>query len=106
MPTLEVADIFRRHAEAYRHAHAGHLGRTERCIMGALEACRSSALRGHGQRWLPCRPGSFLPVVVVSRPCRGLFLGMLREAFAAAKLAFFRAVASLADGNVFTRCLD
>jgi hypothetical protein len=31
-PTLEVADIFRRHGEAYREAHAGHLGRAERRV--------------------------------------------------------------------------
>ena len=28
MPALEVADIFRRHGEAYRQVHAGHLSRT------------------------------------------------------------------------------
>ena len=27
---LEVADIMRRHGEAYRQAHEGHLGRVER----------------------------------------------------------------------------
>jgi hypothetical protein len=36
MAALEVADIFRRHGEAYRQARAGHLGRTERRIMRAL----------------------------------------------------------------------
>ncbi len=40
MPALEVADIFRHHSEAYRHAHAGHLGRTERRIIGAIEALK------------------------------------------------------------------
>src|ERR1700687_4138721 len=54
MPALEVADIFRRHGEAYRHAHAGHLGRTERHIMGAIEACRTSALGGHLERCTEC----------------------------------------------------
>ena len=54
MPALEVADIFRRHGEAYRHAHAGHLGRTERRIMGAIEACRTSALGGHLERCTEC----------------------------------------------------
>ena len=29
-PTLEVADIFRRHGPAYRIAHDGHLGRVDR----------------------------------------------------------------------------
>src|SRR5271156_6002649 len=54
MPALEVADIFRRHGEAYRRAHAGHLGRTERRVMGAIEACRTAALGGHVERCAGC----------------------------------------------------
>jgi hypothetical protein len=54
MPALEVADIFRRHGEAYREAHAGHLGRTERRVMGAVEACRTAALGGHVERCAAC----------------------------------------------------
>ena len=27
----EVADVFRRHGEAFRQARAGHLGRVEQC---------------------------------------------------------------------------
>jgi len=56
-------------------------------------------------RWISCRPGFFLPVRVLSRLFRRLFLEKLREAFAAGKLAFFGAVARLADAGVFTRCL-
>jgi hypothetical protein len=33
----EVADIFRRHGDAYRQAQAGHLGRVERRVMSAIE---------------------------------------------------------------------
>ena len=44
---LEVADIFRRHGEAYRRAHDGHLGRVERRMMSAIELCRTAALGGH-----------------------------------------------------------
>ena len=51
---LEVADIFRRHGEAYRQAHAGHVGRTERRIMSAIEACRTAALGGHVERCAEC----------------------------------------------------
>ena len=29
-PAIEIADVLRRHGDAYRHAHAGHLGRVER----------------------------------------------------------------------------
>jgi hypothetical protein len=54
MAALEVADIFRRHGEAYRQTHAGHLGRTERRIMGAIEACRTAALGGHIERCADC----------------------------------------------------
>jgi len=46
-PTIEVADIFSRHGEVYLREHAGHVGRTERCVMGAIMACRAAALGGH-----------------------------------------------------------
>jgi Transposase zinc-binding domain/Putative transposase len=54
MPALEVADVFRRHGEAYRRAHADHLGRTERRVMGAIEACRTAALGGHVECCVEC----------------------------------------------------
>jgi Transposase zinc-binding domain len=54
MPALEVADIFRHHGEGYRKAHAGHLGRVERRIMGAIEACRTARLGGHVERCTEC----------------------------------------------------
>ena len=44
---LELADVLHRHGEAYRAAHAGHLGRVERRVMGAILACRTAALGGH-----------------------------------------------------------
>jgi hypothetical protein len=230
MPTLEVADIFRRHGHAYRRAHAGHLGRTERRVMGAIEACRTAALGGHierctecdlvrisynscrdrhcpkcqgsaraawlaerqaellpvpyfhvvftlpapaaeiafqnkaavyailfraaaetlrtiaadpkhlgaeigfiavlhtwgqnlqhhphihclvpgggvspaGERWVACRPGFFMPVRVLSRLFRRLFLEKLKAAFEAGKLSFFGMLADLAAAPVFARCL-
>ena len=52
--SLEVADVFRRHGAAYRHAHEGHLGRVERKIMGAIEACRTAALGGHLEHCVDC----------------------------------------------------
>ena len=51
---LEVADIFRRHGEAYRQAHGAHLGRVERRVMGAIAACRTAALGGHVERCTDC----------------------------------------------------
>jgi Putative transposase/Transposase zinc-binding domain len=231
MPALEVADIFRRHGEAYRGAHAGHLGRTERRVMGAIERCRTAALGGHvercagcglvrisynscrdrhcpkcqgsaraawlaerqaellpvpyfhvvftlpapaaeiafqnkaavyailfraaaetlstiaadpkhlgaeigfigvlhtwgqnlqhhphvhclvpgggvspdGRRWIACRPGFFLPVRVLSRLFRRLFLENLKAAFESGRLAFFGALAEFAAAPVFARRLS
>src|SRR3954453_14801173 len=231
MSALEVADIFRRHGEAYRQAHAGHLGRAERRVMGAIEACRTAALGGHveccaecgliriaynscrnrhcpkcqgparaawlaerqaellpvrcfhlvftrpapaaeiafqnkaavyallfraaaealstiaadrrhlgaeigfiavlhtrgqnlqhhphvhclvpggglspdGGRWVSCRPGFFLPVRVLSRLFRRLFLENLKAAFEAGRLKFFGALAGLAAAPVFARRLS
>ncbi|WP_316978311.1 IS91 family transposase [Shumkonia mesophila] len=51
---LEVADIFRRHGDAYRQARAGHLGRVERRIMSAVELCRTAALGGHTEQCSEC----------------------------------------------------
>jgi len=230
MPALEVADIFRCHGKAYRQAHTGHLGRVERRVIAAIEACRTARLGGHverctecglvriaynscrnrhcpkcqgtaraawvaerqaellpvpyfhivftlppaaaeiafqnkeavyailfkaaaetlstiavdrrhlgaeigfvavlhtwgqnlqhhphvhcvvpggglalgGTRWVSCRPGFFLPVRVLSRLFRRLFLKKLRAAFDAGRLAFFGALARLADEGVFARAL-
>ncbi len=46
-------------------------------------------------RWVPCRPGFFLPVRVLSRRFRTLFLAQLRAAFAAGELHFSGALAAL-----------
>ncbi|QXZ99599.1 IS91 family transposase (plasmid) [Rhizobium sp. B230/85] len=46
-PAFEVADIFRWHGGSYRRENAGHLGRSERRVMGAIEACRTPRLGGH-----------------------------------------------------------
>jgi hypothetical protein len=226
----EVADVFRRHGDAYRRAHDAHLGRVERRVMSAIELCRTVALGGHteacvdcglvrcaynscrnrhcpkcqgqaraewlaarqaellpvpyfhvvftlpapvaeiafqnketvytillrtaaetlrtiaadpkhlgaeiglvavlhtwGQnlhhhphvhcvvpgggpsldhtRWVACRQGFFLPVRVLSRLFRRLFLDELRAAFAAGELGFFGELAALAESVVFTRRL-
>ena len=51
---LELADVFRRHGDAYRRAHDGHLGRVERRVMSAVELCRTAALGGHVERCVDC----------------------------------------------------
>ena len=53
-PAFEVADIFRRHGDAFRVAHAGHLSRSQLRAMGAIEACRTAALGGHVERCADC----------------------------------------------------
>ena len=53
-PVLEVADVFRRHGEAFRQTRAGHLGRVERRVMGAITACRTAALGGHVEQCDDC----------------------------------------------------
>ena len=53
-PALEVADIFRRHGEAFRRSHGAHLGRVERRVMAAIEACRTPALGGHVEQCGDC----------------------------------------------------
>lgn len=228
---LEVADVLHRHGEAYRRAHAGHLGRVERRVMSAIEQCRTAALGGHietcadcglvrhaynscrnrhcpkcqgparaawlaarqaellpvayfhvvftvpapvaeiafqnkavvyamlmraaagtvcriaadprhlgaeigligvlhtwgqnlhhhphvhclvpgggpsldGTRWIDCRPGFFLPVRVLSRLFRRLFLAELQAAFLAEEFGFFGALADLAEPAAFARRLD
>ncbi len=47
MAALEVADIFRHHGAAWRHARAGHLSLDQLKVMSAIERCRSAALGGH-----------------------------------------------------------
>ena len=53
-PALEVADIFRRHGEAFRRSHDAHLGRIERRVMAAIELCRTPALGGHVEQCGDC----------------------------------------------------
>ena len=50
-PTLEVADVFRQHGDAYRAQAGGSLSTAERRVMTAIEACRTAALGGHVE---PC----------------------------------------------------
>ena len=51
---LELAEVFRRHADAYRREHDAHLGRVERRVMSAIELCRTAALGGHVQQCSDC----------------------------------------------------
>jgi len=90
-PSLEVADVFRQHAPAWRAQQRGHLSLAQLKVMSAIEQCRSAALGGHvlrcegcgteqvaynscrnrhcpkcqstaAQRWLQARQADLLPV--------------------------------------------
>ena len=61
--------------------------------------------RSGGTRWVACRPGFFLPVRVLSRLFRRLFLEQLQAAFEAGELGFFGALAGLAEPAAFARQL-
>ncbi len=54
-----------------------------------------------GQRWIACRPGFFLPVKVLSRLFRRLFLTGLQTAHRAGRLRFFGDRANLANPDAF-----
>jgi hypothetical protein len=58
-----------------------------------------------GQRWIACRPGFFLPVRVLSRLCRRLFLEQLSAAYLAGHLQFFGNKTALADPKAFNDLL-
>ncbi len=58
-----------------------------------------------GTRWVSCRPGSFLPVRVLSRLFRRLFVEELSGLHRAGKLAFFGELARLANPDAFTAWL-
>jgi hypothetical protein len=54
-----------------------------------------------GTRWVSCRPGFFLPVRVLSRLFRRLFLSKLAGAHATGRLKFFSNHAGLGDRRAF-----
>ena len=58
-----------------------------------------------GRRWVSCRPGFFLPVRVLSRLFRRLFLKALSAAHVARRLNFFGDNSQLADAQSFAAYL-
>ena len=58
-----------------------------------------------GSRWIACKPGFFLPVRVLSRLFRQLFLEGLAALHAAGRLAFLGDLAPLADKPAFDAAL-
>ena len=58
-----------------------------------------------GSRWVSCRPGFFLPVRVLSRLFRRLFLTRLAAVYAAGRLNFFGEFARLGNAKAFAASL-
>jgi hypothetical protein len=58
-----------------------------------------------GKSWISCKPGFFLPVRVLSRLFRRLFLSKLAAAHDDARLTFFGDQQHLADRHAFDACL-
>jgi hypothetical protein len=58
-----------------------------------------------GTRWVACRPGFFLPVRVLSRLFRRLFLEFLEKAFYDGQLQFFSSLEELYNRPAFLRYL-
>ena len=54
-----------------------------------------------GTRWVRCKPGFLLPVRVLSRLFRRLFLAALADAHAAGRLAFFGDIVHLCRREAF-----
>jgi len=58
------------------------------------------------QRWVGCKPGFFLPVRVLSRLFRRLFLQALEEAFSQGKLHLLGELEPLADASAWVQYLS
>jgi hypothetical protein len=57
------------------------------------------------KRWIACRPGFFLPVRVLSRLFRRLFMQQLQQAFDDEGLQFFNSLVALSDRVAFAKYL-
>ncbi len=63
-------------------------------------------LSADGSQWVPCRANFFLPVRVLSRLFRRLFLDRLAKLHDDGRLAFFGDHEALADRPAFAAFLD
>jgi hypothetical protein len=75
------------------------------CVVPGGGLSLEPATEAGGRHWIACRPGFFLPVRVLSRLFRRLFLDALRAAFESGQLGFFGELAKLAEPAAFTRWL-
>jgi hypothetical protein len=79
---LEVADIFRRHGEAFRATQGSRLAPDQRRVMAAIEVCRTTALGGHVEQCDDCG------LVRIARELQPPFQLRLQMRFSAAKYSF------------------
>jgi hypothetical protein len=70
-------------------------------VTGGGLSCDPRGVIDATPRWVPCRPGFFLPVRVLSRVFRGQYLAGLRRAHARRWLRFPGRLAALADPVAF-----
>jgi Putative transposase/Transposase zinc-binding domain len=70
-------------------------------VTGGGLSCDASGMMDANPKWVPCRPGFFLPVRVLSRVFRGKYLDSLRQAHRRGSLRFFGKLTPLADAAVF-----
>ena len=75
------------------------------CALGHVHCIVPGGGLAPDGRWVACRPGFFLPVHVLSRLYRRLFLERLLDAFDAGQLNFFGDLAALAEPAAFARRL-
>src|SRR5271163_3927075 len=90
-PTVQILEASSLHTWGQNLLHHPHL----HCLVPG------GGVSPGGDRWMACRPGFFLPVTVLSRLFRGLFLHYLEAAFTAGRLHFFSTLQPLAEPCAF-----
>ena len=74
-------------------------------VPGGGISLKPAPAQAGGTRWVSCKPGFLLPVRVLSRLFRRLFLTALADAHAAGRLRFFGAIADLCRHEAFAAYL-
>lgn len=80
-------------------------GAVELVCQKAHRASRPHQSCADSQQWISCKPGFFLPVRVLSRLFRRLFLELLDQAFERGELQFFNALEGLSSRVAFAKYL-
>lgn len=95
--TLMVLHTWGQTLQHHPHVHA--------VVTGGGLSCDSRGVVEADPTWKSCRPGFFLPVRVLSRVFRRLYLEGLQQAFAEGTLVFAGASKALAEPRMFDRWL-